>query len=124
MDQIKTTVSAGIAAVLFMPVLVHAQLSAGGTGEIGSFLNDILVFINNVLVPLVFGIALLLFIYGVFVYLIQSDDEKREEGKQYMLWGVIAFVIMVSVWGITNLLSEGLGFNQEDLDFIPEAINR
>ena len=77
-----------------------------------------LAFINGVLVPFIFAIAFLVFVWGIFKYFILGGGEQasRDEGKQFMLYGIAGFVIMVSVWGIVNLLSSGLGFNQSAMD--------
>ena len=93
-------------------------------GEINSFFNDISVFINNTLIPLVFAVALLAFIYGIFQYFILggADDDKREAGKKLMIWAIIGFVVMVSVFGIVNLIAGGLGFSDdEEIQNIPNV---
>jgi len=97
-------------ALPFMPALVFAQ---GGFAEASTFLKDIVGLINDTLVPFIFAIAFIVFIWGVFQYFIQggADEGKRDEGKQHMLWGIIGFVLMVSVWGIVNLIAGGLGLN-------------
>lgn len=106
-------------SMVLLPAVVYGQSSIadGGTGgEFADFLNNVIGFINSVLVPLIFAVALALFIYGVFLYFIQSGESEdgRKKGGSYVLWSVIAFVIMVSVWGITNLIAGGLGLNQAD----------
>ncbi len=62
--------------------------------------------INTVLVPLIFALAFIVFLYGVFQYFIAgaSDEETREKGKSLMIYGLIGFFVMVSVWGLVNLL--------------------
>ena len=69
-------------------------------------IGNILIFVNRVVIPLVFAIAFLTFIWGIFQYFIQGghDEEKRESGKQLILWGLIGFFVMVSVWGLVHLL--------------------
>ena len=103
------------------PVLAFA--AAGDFTEVSNFIQSIIRFINGTLVPFVFAIAFLFFIWGIFTYFIRgSDDEsKREEGRQYMMWGIIGFVIMVSVWGIVQVLSKGLGLDQETLYIMPNV---
>lgn len=98
------------------PALALAQF-----GEVDTFFGDVISFMNNTLVPLVFAVAFLVFIWGVFQYFIlgAGDETKRETGKSYMLYGIIGFVVMVSVWGIVNLLSSGLGFDSPDIQNIP-----
>lgn len=109
---------------LFPGIALAQSIADGGTGgDLGQFGLDIVEFINDVLVPFVFAVALLLFIYGVFLYFFLGggDDEKRKTGKNYMLYGIGAFVVMVSVWGIVNLIAGGLGFNDDNEVFIPRA---
>lgn len=111
-------------AALFplMPALALAQ-SVGNFGTVETFFGNFVDFINGTLVPLVFALAFLMFIWGVFKYFILGggDEEKRAEGKQLMLWGIIAFVVMVSVWGIVNILSTGLFGTTTNLQNIPNA---
>ncbi len=104
--------------MLLTPVVTFAQF-----GEISTYMTNISVFINSRLVPLVFAIAFLVFIWGVFKYFILGggESDKREEGRQLMLYAIIGFVLMVSIWGIVNILSQGLGFRQQDLQDIPNV---
>lgn len=92
-----------IVAAFAFPALVSAQVTANSAGTIGT---GIIALINNVLVPLVFAIAFVVFIWGVFQYFIAggADEEKREAGKSLMLWGIIGFFVMASVWGLVNIL--------------------
>ncbi len=99
-----------LSAFLLTPVLVSAQ-RINNVSDLG---NVIIGIINDVLVPLVFAIAFIVFIWGVFVYFIQggSDEEKRTQGQQLMLYGIIGFFVMVSVWGLVNILVGTFSFNQ------------
>lgn len=111
-----------LGALAFLPFLALAQFTEGDTGVLGQFGLDLLNFINGILVPFLFAVALALFIYGAFTFLILSggEEESREAGRRYMLWGILAFVIIVSVWGITELIAQGLGFERENItDLIP-----
>lgn len=107
------------ATTLLMPAFALAQF-----GEIDDFLGDISDFINNILIPLLFAAALLFFLWGVFNYTIRGkeDPTDKEAGRQYMIWAVVGFVVMVSVFGIVNLIANGLGFSDdEELDNIPNV---
>lgn len=85
------------------------------------FIEDILVFIDYVLVPLVFSLAFIVFLWGIFNFFIAggADEEKREKGKQFMVWGLIGFFVMVSVWGIVNLMVGTFGFGGQQRPDIP-----
>ncbi len=97
--------------LIFLPAVTFGQF-----GEVNDFLDDVMSFINGTLIPLVFGVALLVFIYGMFKYFILGggEEESRDEGKQLMLWAIVGFVVMVSIFGIVNLISGGLGFSDEE----------
>jgi hypothetical protein len=61
--------------------------------------------IVNPLIGLMFSVAVVFFIYGVVEFIGAADNEEaRTTGKQHMIWGVIGIFIMVSVWGIMNIL--------------------
>ena len=104
--------------MLIFPVVAMAQ-DFDPDDRLWGFLADIIVFINNIIIPFLLTLALLFFVYGVFKYFILggADDEKRGEGKQVILWAVIAFVVIVSVWGIVNLVTSGLGLEENDLNY-------
>ena len=80
-------------------------VGSGSTGVIG--------LLNTVVVPVIFALAFLAFIWGMVNYFfLHGDDEtKRREGKQFILWGLIGLVILFSVWGIVNILLSTLGIN-------------
>ncbi len=53
------------------------------------------------------------FFYGTFVFLVnqqKGDSAKSNDGKQFMLWGLISLFVMFSVWGIITALQVNLGF--------------
>ena len=70
-------------------------------------------FVDNIVNPVIyflFAIALLDFLYGVLVFIINADDETaRDTGKKHMLWGIIGLFIMVSVYGILGLIIGTIG---------------
>lgn len=84
--------------------MTFAQFVGGGsTGIIGV--------INTVIVPIIIALAFLVFFWGVFKYLFWHGDneEKRAEGRYFILWGVIGLVLIFSIWGIVNILLSTLG---------------
>lgn len=106
---------------LFLPFLTFAQSQAGNFRGFSTFINNVLSFINTVLVPAIFGIALLVFLWGIFKAFILGghDEEKQAEGKNLMIYAIAGFVIMVSLWGIVNFIASSLGFAGEGLRGIP-----
>ncbi len=97
-------------------------------GTLGDFATAIVGFINGVLIPFIFAVALLVFIWGMFTYFILggADEGKRDQGKSLMTWAIIGFVMMIIIWGIVNLLAGGLmaGMGQDGkIDDFPKAGN-
>ena len=90
-----------------VPVAAFAQEYFG---EVDTFFKNIGKFIDGVLIPLVFTLALLVFLWGMFKFFILGGDneEARAKGKRLILWSIIGFVMMVSIWGIVNVVSSGL----------------
>jgi len=96
-----------------VPAFVFAQGGPrAGFGGIGDFVEALLGFINSYLTPFVFALAFIFFLWGVFKFFFWQglSGEGRDEGKQLILWAVIAFVVMVSIWGLVNVVATGLGF--------------
>ena len=85
-----------------LPLLAAAQ-AITSLQSAGQFA---ITFINTVLVPVIFAVAFIVFIFGVFQYFIlgHGDEEKQSQGRALMLWGLIGFFVMVSVWGLVNIL--------------------
>ncbi|MDB5244819.1 MAG: hypothetical protein JWN18_689 [Parcubacteria group bacterium] len=77
----------------------------GDSGLIGT--------VDSIIVPIIFALTFLVFIYGVVKYFfLNGDDEgKRTEGKQFVLWGLLGMVVLFSVWGLVNLLLSTLGIS-------------
>ncbi len=94
-------------AVLAVPLVSFAAIN--NISDAGSFIINT---INNVLVPVIFAIAFIVFLWGVFDTFIlgANSEDTKKKGKSLMLWGLIGFFVMVSVWGLVNLLTGTVGF--------------
>lgn len=81
-----------------------------GTSALTTFINNLGTEIFNPLAKLLFFIAFVVFFWGFVTYLRgYEDDEKRNNGKRHMLYGVIGIFIMLSAWGIINLIKNFMG---------------
>jgi hypothetical protein len=78
-------------------------VGSGDTGIIGA--------INTLVIPVVIALAFVAFVWGVVNYFfINGEDEgSREEGKQFILYGVLGLAVLLSVWGLVNMLLSTLG---------------
>lgn len=72
---------------------------------IAAYAGSIKSLINGIIVPVLFAVAFLYFIYGVYKYFILGADSDTEvaTGRKFVLWGVIGFVVILSLWGLVNV---------------------
>lgn len=102
--------SAGTPASTFCKI----ETDPGAQGpRIGNLLNFVTCIIGKSVVPLIFALAALMFFWGVVQYVIGGAEEKEKaKGKQFMIWGIVAIAVMISVWGLVRVLT-----NTFDIDF-------
>ena len=69
--------------------------------------------VNNILNPIIMlalAVAILYFLWGGFQFVRNADSpEERKKGSLNMIWGVVGLVIMVSAYGILNLILGSIG---------------
>jgi hypothetical protein len=42
----------------------------------------------------------------MFQLVISENEEARKEGKKVIIFGIVGLFVMVSVWGLVNILQE------------------
>lgn len=89
-----------LALTLFaLPLFTYAASVDSLIIQIGTWLR--------LLLPIVTGIALLVFIWGIVIFIAKSGDETaRAEGRQKMFWGIIALFVIIAVWGLVSFVSK------------------
>lgn len=91
-----------------VPFFTFADVSSSGinTTYLQGYATSIIDIINGLIVPVLLAIAFLFFIWGVVNYFIfgAANDKKREEGRNFILWSIIGFVVIFSVWGLVGLV--------------------
>jgi uncharacterized membrane protein (DUF373 family) len=83
---------------LTIPV-AHAQTAKELVGRVNQF-------VINPLIAVLFAVAFIVFVYGLYegFFAPNAGDDARKKGKDHILWGLIGMAIMVSVFGIMNLI--------------------
>ena len=75
--------------------------------DIQEIVDTIVDDIVNPLFILAFGVATLLFIWGVIQAMMSPEDtEARENGKRHIIWGIVGGAIMIGTGGIIRLLMD------------------
>jgi len=85
-----------------------------------TFMAKVTTEILNPIIGIIFGAALLYFLWGLMVFILNGGDERKiTEGKQHMLWGTIGMTIMVSVFAIIWVVLNTFNVGGNDL---PDAL--
>jgi hypothetical protein len=62
-------------------------------------------------------------LYGIAKsYIFNGGDEaERAKGHQIILWGIIAFVVMISIWGLVNVVATTFGLTGYTAPPLPQS---
>jgi len=84
--------------------------------SLNGFMANVDNMIINPLIGLLFALAVVYFLYGVFEFIMnQENEEKKTNGKQHMLWGIVGITIMMGVFMIMNMLLTTFGITGIDV---------
>ncbi len=78
-------------------------------------LFDILIWVKCIItaaiIPTMFTLAFLFFLWGILKFMMAADIKGRDEGKKFISWGIVGLFVMISVWGIIKIVSNTLGID-------------
>jgi len=70
-----------------------------------TLLDNIADKIINPFIGILLAFAIVIFLYGVTEFIAGADNEdKRSQGKQHIIWGLVGLFIMVSVFGLMRII--------------------
>jgi len=108
-----------VLGLILVPSLALAQFT-----DFEGSITTLTEWINSI-IPLLIGIAVLVFLWGVIKYVIAGDDaESRKQGLGLMAYGILAIFVMVSVWGLVNVLINTFSLETAAPTDIPEVPGR
>ena len=118
------SVIAGGLAVWSLPAMVLAE-----NGSVPSEITDIESILSgfldwvDILIPIAMGLVFVAFAWGLAVFIFNAGDaEKRKEGRQLMIWGVIALAVLTLIWGIIAWLGSMFNITTDDADDLIDTI--
>lgn len=86
-------------ALSLSPMLAFAQ--QGNLGGVRSLVQEFGQILNDLVIPILFALAIIYFFWGLVKYIKSAGDPKEAAaGRSIMIWGIIALVVMVSVYGL------------------------
>jgi cobalamin biosynthesis protein CobD/CbiB len=84
----------------FLPPFASAQ-TISTIYDFEEMLLDILDRLNY----LFWLIAVAVFFWGVIKFISNADDAtERQKGKNLIIWGIISFLVLLSIWGFVALI--------------------
>ncbi|HEV7448930.1 MAG TPA: hypothetical protein VGP13_00110 [Candidatus Paceibacterota bacterium] len=90
-----------------LPLVAFAQ-NAGNLSALQDLVKNVGVIVNT-LIPILIGVALVVFFVGLVKYLWGAGGTTdHTSGRQTMIWGLVTLFVMVSVWGIVRLAQNAL----------------
>jgi phosphatidylglycerophosphatase A len=110
--------------VFLTPVVVLAQTGSSGAADpcpgqitnLTTLFNLLGCIIRKSVIPLLVMLAVVVFIIGVVKFISgASDSTKRTEGRNFMIYGIIALFVMVSIWGLVSILQGTFGLGNSVL---------
>lgn len=97
-------IGAGLAGALpFVAFAQNTTYLSNLLGSAKSLLDQLVVFL--------IALAVVWFIWNVISYTMSSDEDKKAQAKDRMIWGIIAIAVIVSVWGLVGILQNIFGVN-------------
>jgi uncharacterized membrane protein YidH (DUF202 family) len=71
-----------------------------------TFIPEIVTFISDSIIPFILAVGFLVLVFNIVRYFVigATNPEGKETAKQYLLYSILAFVIIIVFSGVINLL--------------------
>lgn len=93
---------------------VHQAYAAENLDQ---FIVNVDTYIINPLIILLFAVAVVYFLWGVFQFLSNPDNEEmKTNGKQHMMYGILGITIMMAVWTLLSIILNTLEISDSDIN--------
>ena len=86
---------------------------AATTATVSTVINDKLIPILNDVLFLLMAVAVVVFVWQVIRYFILSAETDRKNAGLYVMYSIIGFFVILSLWGIVNILSGTFGISND-----------
>lgn len=93
-------------------ILTLSPLSVFAAGPTLASLINLIIYYLNIFLVLMMGVAVVVFVYFIIKYFILPNADRSEAGS-YVLYSVIGFFVILSFWGIVNILQNTFGLQND-----------
>ncbi|MCB9806206.1 hypothetical protein H6775_03565 [Candidatus Nomurabacteria bacterium] len=80
------------------------SIPSNSNNDLNGFLDQISAILRKA-IEIIMGLAVVVFLWGVVMYIISKSPEEQAKAKGYMIWGIIGLFVMVSIWALVGLLT-------------------
>ena len=106
----KVAQKIGVGAAMFLlPAVAFAQYSVNNSSSLFNAVKSIL----NAIIPIIIALAVVYILWGIVQSFVKGGEEERKAGHMKILYGIIGLFIMVSIWGLVNILVGTTGLNNQ-----------
>ena len=106
-------------SIIFLLVIVPLYAFAQAPTPAATTGTEVLSRVSNflgALLPLMLSIGVIIFVWGVIQYMIAQSDEAKTKGRDKILYGIIGFAVILSLWGLVTMLQTTFGIGGEPPD--------
>ncbi len=101
----------------FAPALAFAQ-NPGVQDILDNQISPLL----NSIIPLLITVGVIYFIWGIVQYVIADNEESKEKGKGKMMWGLVGLFVIVTFWGLIQVIQTSTDTENVDPDTLLQDI--
>ena len=107
---VKNKQTIGAYIFLFVAMLTSVLPQVSFAQELGAIQKNLTAFggLVNTSIIIVVSCAFLFFFYNLARYIF-TGGETKESAKKGMMWGIVALLVLTSIWGIIIFLRNVLG---------------
>ncbi len=108
----QSTYFLSLVALMIPTMASAAQTICSSNKDLGCVIDTIIKYLNQVLV-LMMGVAVVMFVFYIIKYYIIADANRADGGK-YVMFSLIGFFVILSFWGLVNILQNTFGLKNEN----------
>ena len=99
------SITSTISLLLFSSV-AHAQTGSLQPIDNANDLVTRIVGIGDVVIYLLAALAVVFIVYTSVIYFVKGKDgdENRHEAGMRIMWGIVGLFVIISIWGLVNIL--------------------
>jgi len=99
-----------------------SSLFGGNISTLKDIIDYATCLISRSVIPLLFVLAIAMFVWGVVQYFLNPNNAKdRETARKYIIWALIGMFVLVSISGLVQILRVTFGVTGSPIPLLPET---